>query len=50
MVHCPARARPARWPRWWSAPPSEATRLLFGDTPVRFPMQAVAVTCYADAK
>lgn len=29
---------------------AEATRLLFGQTPVRFPMEAVAVTCYADAK
>jgi DNA polymerase-1 len=49
MVHCPlgqaeeviaAVARAA----------AEATRLLFGDTPVRFPMEAVAVDCYADAK
>jgi DNA polymerase I len=28
----------------------EATRLLFGETSVRFPMNAVPVTCYADAK
>ncbi|MFC6081484.1 bifunctional 3'-5' exonuclease/DNA polymerase [Sphaerisporangium aureirubrum] len=28
----------------------QATRLLFGETPVRIPMEAVAVTCYADAK
>lgn len=28
----------------------EATRLLFGRTPVRFPFEASAVTCYADAK
>jgi DNA polymerase-1 len=28
----------------------EATRLLFGRTPVRFPFVASAVTCYADAK
>ncbi len=27
-----------------------ATRLLFGETPVRFPMNAVPVECYADAK
>ncbi len=49
MVHCPRDqadevidlvGRAAR----------EATRLLFGDTPVRFPMEATAVTCYADAK
>jgi DNA polymerase I len=29
---------------------AEARHLVFGDTPVRFPMEAVAVTCYADAK
>jgi DNA polymerase-1 len=29
---------------------AEARRLVFGDTPVRFPMKTVAVTCYADAK
>jgi DNA polymerase-1 len=28
----------------------EATRLLFGATPVRFPFEAKVVTCYADAK
>ncbi len=28
----------------------EATRLLFGETAVRFPMKAVPVECYADAK
>jgi hypothetical protein len=28
----------------------EARRLVFGDTPVRFPLGAVAVKCYADAK
>lgn len=28
----------------------EARRLVFGDTPVRFPLGAVPVTCYADAK
>ncbi|MCO1582533.1 bifunctional 3'-5' exonuclease/DNA polymerase [Crossiella sp. SN42] len=27
-----------------------ATRLLFGDTPVRFPLNAVVADCYADAK
>ncbi len=27
-----------------------ATRLLFGDTPVRFPLAATIVDCYADAK
>lgn len=29
---------------------AEATRLLFGDTPVRFPLQTSTVDCYADAK
>ena len=29
---------------------AEARRLVFGDTPVRFPMETVAVTCYAEAK
>jgi DNA polymerase-1 len=28
----------------------QATRLLFGDTPVQFPLGAVVVDCYADAK
>ncbi|MCW2863144.1 MAG: polymerase - 3-5 exonuclease and polymerase domain-like protein [Actinoallomurus sp.] len=28
----------------------EARHLVFGDTPVRFPMETAAVTCYADAK
>jgi DNA polymerase-1 len=29
---------------------AEARRLVFGDTPVRFPMETTAVPCYADAK
>jgi DNA polymerase family A len=29
---------------------AEARRLVFGDTPVRFPMETATVTCYADAK
>ncbi len=29
---------------------AEARRLVFGDTPVRFPMETTAVACYADAK
>jgi DNA polymerase-1 len=29
---------------------AEARRLIFGDTPVRFPMETTAVRCYADAK
>ncbi|MFF4774225.1 bifunctional 3'-5' exonuclease/DNA polymerase [Microtetraspora fusca] len=49
MVHCPldvadeVRAAVA-------GAVEEATRLLFGETPVRFPMEAVAVARYADAK
>ncbi|MBP2705676.1 bifunctional 3'-5' exonuclease/DNA polymerase [Microbispora sp. RL4-1S] len=49
MVHCPldlaeeVRAAVVR-------AAAEASRLLFGATPVRFPMEAVAVRCYADAK
>ena len=50
MVHCPAeqadvgdRGGPRR------RRPSDR-RLLFGDTEVRFPMEAVAVDCYAEAK
>jgi DNA polymerase-1 len=49
MVHCPwdlaDEVREAV-----SHASEEATRLLFGSTPVRFPMEAVAVGCYADAK
>jgi DNA polymerase-1 len=28
----------------------EAGRLVFGDTPVRFPLESAVVSCYADAK
>jgi DNA polymerase-1 len=28
----------------------EARRLVFGDTPVRFPLDSAVVSCYADAK
>ncbi len=28
----------------------EARRLVFGDTPVRFPLGSAVVSCYADAK
>ncbi|MBX6385119.1 MAG: bifunctional 3'-5' exonuclease/DNA polymerase [Microbispora sp.] len=49
MVHCPLDlAGEVREAVGRAA--EEATRLLFGDTAVRFPMEAVAVTCYADAK
>ncbi|MFI7440099.1 bifunctional 3'-5' exonuclease/DNA polymerase [Nonomuraea indica] len=49
MVHCPlGLAREVI--DAVSAAAEEATRLVFGATPVRFPMEAVAVSCYADAK
>ncbi len=49
IVHCPLdQAAEVRATIAQAA--DEATRLLFGDTPVRFPMEAVAVACYADAK
>ncbi|GAA1742114.1 bifunctional 3'-5' exonuclease/DNA polymerase [Nonomuraea bangladeshensis] len=49
MVHCP-REQADEAVAAVQAAAAEATRLLFGDTPVRFPMEAVAVTCYGDAK
>ncbi|HEX4814421.1 MAG TPA: bifunctional 3'-5' exonuclease/DNA polymerase [Nonomuraea sp.] len=49
MVHCPI-GQAEEVMAAVSAAAREATRLLFGPTPVRFPMEAVAVTCYADAK
>uniref|UniRef100_UPI000DE329E0 bifunctional 3'-5' exonuclease/DNA polymerase n=1 Tax=Nonomuraea lactucae TaxID=2249762 RepID=UPI000DE329E0 len=49
MVHCPLEQAGAVVEAV-SAAAAEATRLMFGRTPVRFPMEAVAVTCYADAK
>jgi DNA polymerase-1 len=33
-----------------AASAEEATRLMFGSTPVRFPFEGKVVTCYADAK
>ncbi|MEY9949813.1 bifunctional 3'-5' exonuclease/DNA polymerase [Kitasatospora sp. GAS1066B] len=33
-----------------TAAADEASRLVFGDTPVRFPMSTAVVECYADAK
>nr|WP_157246592.1 bifunctional 3'-5' exonuclease/DNA polymerase [Nonomuraea typhae] len=49
MVHCPLDlAEPVT--AAVTAAAAEASRLLFGRTPVRFPMEAVAVSCYADAK
>ncbi|WP_371825921.1 bifunctional 3'-5' exonuclease/DNA polymerase [Nonomuraea turcica] len=49
MVHCPI-AQAEEVMAAVSAAAAEASRLLFGQTPVRFPMEAVAVACYADAK
>ncbi|MEU1878440.1 bifunctional 3'-5' exonuclease/DNA polymerase [Streptosporangium sp. NPDC020072] len=49
MVHCPAELGQEVVEAVGRAA-EEATGLLFGDTPVRFPMHAVAVRCYADAK
>ncbi|MEV8632481.1 bifunctional 3'-5' exonuclease/DNA polymerase [Streptosporangium sp. NPDC051023] len=49
MVHCPAELADEVVAAVGRAA-EEATRLLFGQTPVRFPMQAVEVRCYADAK
>lgn len=49
MVHCPLDQAEQVTAAVTSAA-AEATRLLFGQTPVRFPMEAVAVDCYADAK
>lgn len=49
MVHCPAELAEEVVAAVGTAA-GEATRLLFGPTPVRFPMQALAVRCYADAK
>ncbi|WP_378784436.1 hypothetical protein ACFMQL_02720 [Nonomuraea fastidiosa] len=49
MVHCPAEQAEEVTAAVGVAA-AEATRLLFGRTPVRFPMETVAVSCYADAK
>ncbi|WP_433517412.1 bifunctional 3'-5' exonuclease/DNA polymerase [Nonomuraea sp. CA-143628] len=49
MVHCPLDQAEEVMAAV-SASAAEASRLLFGATPVRFPMEAVAVSCYADAK
>ncbi|NBE97888.1 DNA polymerase, partial [Nonomuraea sp. K271] len=49
MVHCPLEQAEEVMAAVSSAA-AEASRLLFGRTPVRFPMETVAVTSYADAK
>lgn len=49
LVHCPAPLAPTVASEIDSAA-TEASRLVFGDTPVRFPLQSTVVDCYADAK
>ncbi|MFC0032510.1 bifunctional 3'-5' exonuclease/DNA polymerase [Micromonospora chaiyaphumensis] len=48
LVHCPAEAAEAVAAAVTGAG-ERATRLLFGDTPVRFPLDLSVVDCYADA-
>ncbi|MBG0830885.1 bifunctional 3'-5' exonuclease/DNA polymerase [Planomonospora sp. ID67723] len=49
MVHCPAEQADEVVAAVGRAA-EEASRLLFGPTPVRFPMETAVVRCYADAK
>ena len=49
VVHCPVSQAP-RVVSAVHAAAEEARRLLFGDTPVRFPLGVSTVECYADAK
>lgn len=49
IAHCPEDAAPAVVAALEDAA-EEASRLVFGDTPVRFPLQVAAVRTYADAK
>jgi DNA polymerase-1 len=49
VVHCPA-ADAAAVAAAVHAAGDDARRLLFGDTPVRFPLDVSIVECYADAK
>ncbi|MFC5289039.1 bifunctional 3'-5' exonuclease/DNA polymerase [Actinokineospora guangxiensis] len=49
IAHCPAEQ--ATWvAAEFAAAAEEATALVFGPTPVLFPLQAVIVDCYAEAK
>ncbi|WP_422742798.1 bifunctional 3'-5' exonuclease/DNA polymerase [Micromonospora sp. WMMD754] len=48
MVHCPD-GQAAAVAEAVTAAGERATRLLFGDTPVRFPLDLSTVDCYADA-
>jgi DNA polymerase family A len=49
LVHCPAE-RAATVASEVDGAAAEASNLVFGDTPVRFPLQSIVVDCYADAK
>lgn len=49
MVHCPLEQAEEVIAAVAEAA-AEASRLLFGQSPVRFPMEAVAVSAYSDAK
>ncbi|KWX10871.1 3'-5' exonuclease, partial [Carbonactinospora thermoautotrophica] len=49
VVHCP-RPLAGEVTAAVAEAGAEARRLVFGDTPVRFPLDTAAVDCYADAK
>jgi DNA polymerase-1 len=49
IVHCPEESAGAVREHLLAAA-GEASELVFGDTPVRFPLEIHAVDCYADAK
>jgi DNA polymerase I len=49
VLHCPAETG-AEAAELVADSAAEATHLLFGSTPVRFPFEGKVVTCYADAK
>ena len=49
IVHCPQELAPAVVAAISEAA-TEAGRLVFADTPVRFPVSTAVVSCYADAK
>jgi DNA polymerase-1 len=49
VLHCP-EAEAGHVRTAVTAAAREAARLVFGDTPVRFPLHLATVTCYADAK
>lgn len=49
LVHCPVEVADAVADELTAAA-TEATMLVFGDTPVRFPLNTAIVDCYSDAK